>query len=151
MIDEIGKIADQIKTTKLDRYDTLKSVIFKVGLQLANEVTTDRNVESNIKALSELKFLPGFDEDGDRELFKPSEDFAIIDNERYGDMLRTSWPLLDFAAGESESLFTFFRRLGIEHRYLSKCVKEESRVGHGAGEDAVLTAIFRKKAYALFW
>ena len=56
MIDEIGKIANQIKTTKLDRYDMHCEECNRQGQSTARQakVTLETiNVDSNIKALSE--------------------------------------------------------------------------------------------------
>ena len=152
-IRQISKIAVQIGRGEAQRYKGLKEVILTVGLELARNEGTRADVEHEIEDLLKtgINFLPGLSREGEETLFDTSEEFFIDDHERYSKVLRGHWPQLDFTPGESKTLFTFFEKLGIENRYLSTCVLEKSSVEQEPVTDQHMTALFRRKAYAMFW
>ena len=73
----------------------------------------------------------------------------IVDLPGDGSMLETRIPLLDFSLEEVHTLRPFLVALGLENRYISRAIKESSRVKDSVLDDE-LTRQMRGKAYALF-
>ena len=143
------------KLTEMCKADSTPVAKVKELLSGIGRMFTYRDYnDSAIKALNELRgtnFLPVKLATGETELQCAGDKFAILGHARYGEAFKAKVPLLDFSLEESKSLHSLLERLGMSGRYLSVMVKEESRVGTDAIENAVMSKVFRDKAYALFW
>jgi hypothetical protein len=101
-----------------------------------------------LKRLSDCKCLPIKRGSREIEWSDCSEEFAIIDRRDYGAIFDNKIKMLDFSLEEVHQLNNFLLALGLEHRYTSKIVKEETNVEGGTIKQR-LTDDLRKKAYAI--
>ncbi|TGO32803.1 hypothetical protein BHYA_0288g00120 [Botrytis hyacinthi] len=98
--------------------------------------------------LSTCKFLPVCGTSQMTEWMDVTCSFAIIDRKEYGDIFKNKINILDFSLEESHSIDPILVSLGLEGRYISKSVKEETKIADGLLSDA-LTKNLRRKAYAI--
>lgn len=124
--------------------------IVEVGLIIAKS-SHDESLDEAIKTLHEVDFLPKKDKKGNLILVGISDEFAILDHERFGAAFSDQSVLLDLSLEETQSLHTLFTYLDLTGRYLSESVEIDTSVGEGALESEVLSQELRSKAYALYW
>ncbi|TGO71885.1 hypothetical protein BELL_0517g00020 [Botrytis elliptica] len=98
--------------------------------------------------LSTCKFLPVCETSQMTEWMDVTSNFAIIDRKEYGDIFKNKINILDFSLEEAHSINAILVSLGLEGRYMSKSVKEETKIADGLLNDA-LTKNLRRKAYAI--
>ncbi|KAF2667223.1 hypothetical protein BT63DRAFT_481662 [Microthyrium microscopicum] len=98
--------------------------------------------------LSDSKFLPIRNCAGDLTWASASSTYAIIDRREYGTVFAGKICLLDFTLEAVHSLRPFLSALGLQCRYLSALVKEETKVQEGL-LDQYFTNDLRQKAYAI--
>lgn len=107
-----------------------------------------------VKALGSLRkvpFLPKKLADGRRILVMIEDDFAILDNLRYGKAFANHDILLELDITETQIMHVLLQHYGLTSRYLSAAVTEQSEVSGESDEDFCMTALIRAKAYALYW
>ena len=104
-----------------------------------------------LKDLHRVKFLPKRLRDGSVVLVDTSEDFAVLDHIRYGKAFADHEILLDFDYYETQIIHAMLRSLGLDQRYLSLEVTEQSSVVNEGSQDRILSRILRNRAYALYW
>lgn len=103
------------------------------------------------RRLLEARVLPVRRPDGRVELVSSTEaEFAINDRDDYFDMFRNSITVLDFKLHEVRRLQPILAWMRLERRYLSRCVREESRL-HGGSATPISSTNkdVRNKAYGL--
>jgi hypothetical protein len=98
--------------------------------------------------LSDCKFLPVRRSSGEIEWMASTSDFAVVDRREYRDIFRNKIDMLDLSLEEVHSLNLFLNCLGLEGRYMSRVVEEETMVRDGQPNDQ-LTNDLRRKAYAI--
>jgi hypothetical protein len=85
---------------------------------------------------------------GEVVLMNKFAEFAIVDRLEYGDMFDRKISILDLSLEQVHSVAPFLQAIAINDRYLSKLVKEETRVRNGS-LDQRLTNDLRNKGYAI--
>ncbi|KAI9641117.1 hypothetical protein NHQ30_010547 [Ciborinia camelliae] len=98
--------------------------------------------------LSQCKFLPVYRPSEGIEWMDSSDSFAIVDRKEYGDIFKNKINMLDFSLEEVHSINIILVGLGLEERYISRAVKEETKIGNGLLNDT-LTKDLRRKAYGI--
>jgi hypothetical protein len=100
------------------------------------------------KELSDCKFLPVRRPDGGIEWLDRTGAFAIVDRREYADVLENQINILDLSLDEVHSIDFVLRGLGLEERYMSRAIEEETSVQAGL-PDEPLTKDLRRKASAI--
>ncbi|KAF2094595.1 hypothetical protein NA57DRAFT_80394 [Rhizodiscina lignyota] len=77
-----------------------------------------------------------------------AEGFAIADRKEYASIFRDKIDILDFSLDEIHAVRAVLSALGLERQFMSKAVREETKVKDGMPLDS-LTADLRSKAYAI--
>jgi hypothetical protein len=77
-----------------------------------------------------------------------SAEFVILDRREYGEIFQNTINLMDFSLEQVHALGPFLEALGLQNRYISQQIKEETKVqvrffNHSLTED------LRKKTYAI--
>ncbi|KAF2810106.1 uncharacterized protein BDZ99DRAFT_442610 [Mytilinidion resinicola] len=101
-----------------------------------------------LEKLRDCKCLPIKLPSGTTEWSDCSEDFAIVNRRDYSQTFAGQIKVLNFSLEEVHSLKPFLTGLGLEERYLSRAVREETTVQGGLISER-LTAELRKKSYAI--
>ncbi|KAF2499755.1 hypothetical protein BU16DRAFT_504059 [Lophium mytilinum] len=101
-----------------------------------------------LESLRNCKCLPVKLSSGTTEWSDCSKDFAIVNRRDYSQTFAGRINVLDFSLEEVHSLKPFLSGLGLEERFLSRAVREETTV-QGGSKDERLTADLRKKSYAI--
>ena len=100
------------------------------------------------KKLSDYKFLPVRRPSGEIEWMSSTGGFAIADRKEHRNIFKNRINMLDFSLEQVHSLNFFLISLGLEGQYMSRAVKEETKVRDGLLNDE-LTRDLRSKAYAI--
>ena len=104
-----------------------------------------------LRGLSQIRFLPVAMPSGALEILKPTDTFFIADWVEYLSAFRDKVPILDFSLEEGWRLQHLLGRLGLEDRYMSKAVEEQTVVGEPSVEHCFReTRQFRKKALHIY-
>jgi hypothetical protein len=75
-------------------------------------------------------------------------EFAIIDRREYGESFSKKIDMLDFSLEEVHSMKSFLVGLGLDEKFISNAVKEETKV-EGGSIDHSRTNDMRRKSYAV--
>ena len=124
--------------------DPDKRDIFQAVLNICAFNPTPETLEK----LSDCKCLPVKLKSGIRQWCDRSGRFAIVDRREYERSFAGKIDVLDFSMEETHAIKPFLLGLGLEERYMSKAVKEETKALDGS-IDQRLTQDLRKKAYAI--
>jgi hypothetical protein len=146
LIREIKKTAEQ----RHPKIEALHSLLINTGRTIATG-KIDADATKALGDLHQVKFLPKRLRDGSVVLVDTSEDFAVPDHVRYGKAFADHEVLLDFDYYETQIIHAMLRSLGLEKRYLSLGVTEQSSIVNEGSQDHVLSRILRNRAYALYW
>jgi hypothetical protein len=105
---------------------------------------------ADLKCLLDCKCLPIRRESGEINWIhcESSEDFAIVDRRTYGAVFENKINMLDFSLEEVHQIREILVGLGLEHKFLSEAVKEDTYAEGGVILQR-LTADIRRKAYAI--
>jgi len=103
----------------------------KETLQAFTSLLPSENPPPSPKKILESRIFPVRYPNGQVELRTSRVEFAIVDRQRLGDAFSSKAQLLDFTLDEVRQLRPFLRWAGLERRYLSRTVKEISRVEGG--------------------
>lgn len=123
-------VYDELCHTTSQDVGEMKSKISVLSGFLAAELT-DLSPDLILEArIFPVKF-PGNNEDA--VLVTGDTDFAIADRDYLRQRLESKVKILDFNLEEVRRLSPFFKWLGLENRYLSKCVREITSVGDTSG------------------
>lgn len=98
--------------------------------------------------LSKCKFLPVCGPFQAVQWMDSTGNFAVVDRKEYGDLFKDKINMLDFSLEEVHSIKPILASLELEGRYISRIVKEETRIEDGSLND-ILTKDLRRKAYAI--
>ncbi|KAF7949568.1 uncharacterized protein EAE97_003077 [Botrytis byssoidea] len=98
--------------------------------------------------LSKCKCFPVYRPSQEVEWLDSTDSFAIVDRKEHGDVFRNKINVLDFSLEEVHSVNQFLVELGLEGRFTSRAVKEDTKIEDGLLSDA-LTNDLRRKAYAI--
>ncbi|GIC90505.1 uncharacterized protein Aud_006939 [Aspergillus udagawae] len=100
-----------------------------------------------LRGLAHLRFLPVAMPNGTVEILKLTDTFFIADRVQYLSAFRDKVPILDFSLEEGWRLRHLLERIGLESRYMSKAVLEQTDVDQPSHEHCSReTREFRKKA-----
>ena len=146
LIREIKKTAEQ----RHPKIEALRSLLINTGRIIATS-KIDADAKKALEDLHQVKFLPKRLRDGSVVLVDTSEDFAVLDHVRYGKAFADHEILLDFDYYETQIIHAMLRSLGLDQRYLSLGVTEQSSVVNEGSQDRILSRILRNRAYALYW
>ena len=146
LLREITKTAEQ----RHPKIEALRSLLINTGRIIATG-KIDADVRKALEDLHHVKFLPKRLRDGSVILVDTSEDFAVLDHLRYGKAFADHEILLDFDIHETQILHTMLCSLGLEQRYLSLGVTEQSNVVDEGSLNHIMSRILRNRAYALYW
>ena len=146
MIKELCKLV----TGKNITVGKVKEALLKIGRFVAKE-DHDEQMDHALQELKLLPFIPVIAAQGACSLARPTDAFMINDHDRYFRAFSGQVDFVDLSQDDSQSLSMMFNLLGIESKYLSNSVREESAIGNDVKEDDLLTDELRTKAYALFW
>jgi hypothetical protein len=103
----------------------------------------------SLKSLSDCKCLPIKEaETGQVVLMDRSAHFAILDRREYGEIFNNSIKMMDFTLEQVHALSPFLKALSLENKYISRQIKEKTKVLDGSFHSR-LTDDFRSKAYAI--
>jgi hypothetical protein len=128
----------------------VKQMLLAFDSLLISEANNPSTEDLSPRDLLKQRILPVIRPDGKKYLYKHSVEFAINDREDYYNAFKNNVKFLDFSLEEVCHLRRFISWAGLEDRYLSKVVREESRI-----EDGVVTPIsstmrnVKNKAYGL--
>ncbi|KAL4935035.1 hypothetical protein BDV06DRAFT_229203 [Aspergillus oleicola] len=110
-----------------------------------------RSGSNEIRTLCGLAFLPVRQPDGTFQLRRVTDAFFIADRIEYLDAFRDRVPMLDYSLEECRRFNGFLTSLGLEDRYLSTAVQEETFVDRPSDQrSSRLTSDFRRKASAIY-
>ncbi|KAM5346360.1 hypothetical protein ACJ41O_009365 [Fusarium nematophilum] len=125
--------------------------LVKSNLWVLNSFISTSDRLPDTKQLLRRKVFPVRDPGGQVSLQSLATDFIIVDRTHLGDIFRPRVRALDFPFDEVRRLAPTLGWLGMETRYLSRMVKEHSRVD-GAGRNPLSSPQRRitPKAYALY-
>lgn len=146
LLREIKKTAEQ----RHPNIEALRSLLINTGRIIAT-VKIDADVRKALEDLHQVKFLPKRLRDDSVILVGTSEDFAVLDNVRYGKAFADHEILLDFDIYEIQIMHAMLRFLGLEQRCLSLGVIEQSSIVNEGSQNNNLSHILRNRAYALYW
>lgn len=144
LLQELGRTAER---TSPD-VDEVKRIILTVGELLASDPEVEVN-EKQLRNLEKTTFLPVRGPNG-LELFSVDQAFAINDHQRYGQLFANQAKILDFGHEKMTSLYTLFKLLNLEDRFLSGLVVPKTTVDKSTAHEA-LGHYIRDRAYALSW
>jgi hypothetical protein len=100
-----------------------------------------------LRGLAHLRFLPVAMPNGTVEILKPTDTFFIADRVQYLSAFRDKVPILDFSLEEGWRFRHLLERIGLENRYMSTAVMEQTDVDQPSHEHCSReTREFRKKA-----
>ncbi|KAJ4530448.1 hypothetical protein HRR80_007443 [Exophiala dermatitidis] len=142
LLQELGRTAER---TSPD-VDEVKRIILTVGELLASDPEVEVN-EKQLRNLEKTTFLPVRGPNG-LELFSVDQAFAINDHQRYGQLFANQAKILDFGHEKMTSLYTLFKLLNLEDRFLSGLVVPKTTVDKSTAHEA-LGHYIRDRAYAL--
>ncbi|KAL2441686.1 hypothetical protein ABEF95_016087 [Exophiala dermatitidis] len=142
LLQELGRTAER---TSPD-VDEVKRIILTVGELLASDPEVAVN-EKQLRNLEKTTFLPVRGPNG-LELFSVDQAFAINDHQRYGQLFANQAKILDFGHEKMTSLYTLFKLLNLEDRFLSGLVVPKTTVDKSTAHEA-LGHYIRDRAYAL--
>ncbi|KAF1938515.1 hypothetical protein EJ02DRAFT_457780 [Clathrospora elynae] len=144
----IKEISQMTKNSEPD-IENIRKRLIEVGMILAKG-KIDSDVEDSLDELAQCKFLPQKFVDGSATLVDLDQDFAIPDHARFSDAFAEEDVLLDFTVEEVQIMDAMFQYMGLENRYLSANVREESSIRDDVNEDDLLSQYLQAKAYALY-
>lgn len=98
--------------------------------------------------LADCKCFPIQRPSGKIDWMASTEEFAIADRKEYASIFIDKIDILDFSLDEVHAVRSILSALGLERRFMSKVVREETNVKDGTPL-ASLTAGLRRKAYAI--
>jgi hypothetical protein len=123
--------------------DAVKSAIYNLNAL--------RPGSDELRGLSRLRFLPAAMPDGTVEILKPTDTFFIADRVEYLSAFQGKVPILDFSLEEVWRLRHLLGRIGLQNRYMSTAVLEQTDVDQPSHEHCSReTRLFRKKATHIF-
>ncbi|KAB8616631.1 hypothetical protein FH972_025966 [Carpinus fangiana] len=142
-INDVGVLEDE---TTMD----LKAVLIQIGTMLPAEESSER-LTLAMQELARAQFLPvrNASASGRSSQKYISANFFIVDHERYGEAFKTRIDTLDFSIEECRILHPLITRLGLQNRYLSTNVSEESGLPKKYREHQQKTTEIRLRSYAL--
>lgn len=146
LIREVEKMAGQ----KYPKIADIQLRLVEVGRILAKN-DFDQDTLEALESLRKVSFLPKRLTEGKRALVGIEDDFAIIDNPRYGKALADHGILLDFDIHETQMMHVMFQHYGLTSRYLSVAVNEQSTISGDSLENFSMSRLLQVKAYALYW
>jgi hypothetical protein len=115
--------------------------------EMMNICALDPTAES-LQKLSDCKCLPIRKSDGTVVMMDRSAEFSILDRREYEEIFRHEINIMDFSLEQVHTLMPFLLAFGLQDRYISRQVKEETKVQGGFLHQG-LTDDLRKKAYAI--
>ncbi|KAF5878202.1 uncharacterized protein Bfra_000367 [Botrytis fragariae] len=98
--------------------------------------------------LSKCKCFPVYRPSQEVEWMDSTDSFAIVDRKEHGNVFKNKINVLDFSLEEVHSISQFLVELGLEGRFTSRAVKEDTKIEDRLLNDA-LTKDLRRKAYAI--
>ncbi|TGO31378.1 hypothetical protein BPAE_0001g02500 [Botrytis paeoniae] len=98
--------------------------------------------------LSKCKCFPVYRPSQIIEWMDSTGSFAIVDRKEHGDVFRNKINVLDISLEEVHSINQFLVELGLEGRFTSRAVKENTKIEDGLLNDALIEDL-RRKAYAI--
>ncbi|KAF7958935.1 hypothetical protein EAE96_002461 [Botrytis aclada] len=98
--------------------------------------------------LSKCKCFPVYRPSQIVEWMDSTGSFAIVDRKEHGDVFKNEINVLDFSLEEVHSVNKFLVEFGLEGRFTSRAVEEDTKIEDGLLNDA-LTNDLRRKAYAI--
>lgn len=123
--------------------DEIKTAIYEVS---ALEASKDE-----LEHLCEMQFLPVKFPDGCIKVAEVTDTFFIADRVEYLEAFQDKVPILDFTIGEIRHLYRLLESLGLEDRYMSVSVQEETVVAQPSQEPSSRrTREFRKRARQIY-
>lgn len=146
LIREIRKTAEQ----RHPKIEAFRSLLINTGRIIATG-KIDADARKALEDLHQVKFLPKRLRDDSVVLVDTSEDFAVPDHVRYGKAFADHEILLDFDIHETQILHAMLHSLGLEQRYLSLGVTEQSSVVNEGSPNKIMSRILRNRAYGLYW
>lgn len=117
--------------------------------ELIKQINSMGPQTGSLEQLKELKILPVQMPNGVVNLQSTRDAFSIVDRDPLRKAFRGKISMLDYSLEEVRILRPFLSSLGLEDRFLSRTVTEES-TARESSFDRVLTSEFRAKAYTLF-
>ncbi|KAF7182145.1 hypothetical protein CNMCM7691_001533 [Aspergillus felis] len=104
-----------------------------------------------LRGLSNLRFLPVAMPNGNVEILKPTDTFFIADRVEYLSAFQDKVPILDFSIEEGRRLRHLLGSIGLQNRYMSTAVLEQTDVDQPSHEHCSReTREFRKKATHIY-
>jgi hypothetical protein len=146
LLREIKKTAEQ----RHPKIEALRSLLINTG-RIITTGKIEADARKALEDLHQVKFLPKRLRDGSVILVYTSEEFAVLDCVRYGKAFADHEILLDFDIHETQILHAMLRSLGLEQRYLSVGVTEQSSVVNEGSPNHIMSRILRNRAYGLYW
>lgn len=117
--------------------------------ELLWEINSWRPSKSDLAALKPLSFLPVKEPEGELCLRKITDTFVLFDRMGHVDIFKAKVANLDFDMEDLRSLRPIISALGLDNRYTSRLVEENSRAQHAILETS-LSRDLQLRAYAIF-
>lgn len=117
-------------------------------IALMKEINLFKPTKDAVRKILKKNVIPVKNEQGLEILLRPTESFVIMDRENYSALFDAKVATLAMPIGELRSVRMLLSALGLESRYMSRLIKEESKV-ENAVFDSALTKGFRQRAYHL--
>lgn len=137
--------------------EELKELITHHPVDLAHikEIFTRLNTlipsAEEVRGLHDLEFLPVRSPDSGVRLLRVADTFFIADRIEYTRLFQGKVPTLDFSLKECHRYRPLLRSLGLNDRYMSVAVQEETFVDQPSQEHSPrLTRQFRRRAHAIY-
>lgn len=151
-MDTAMMLQELLKAANLQKVSEIKEIMCAVGSMLYSEEDLNK-FKSSFRELKTCEFLPILNTNGGWSLEapkRPTEEFLIIDHERYGAAFKDKVRFLDFSHDELTSLHPLFKALDLESRYLSGLVETKTTVGKSKKSEN-LSNDLRQRAFAISW
>ena len=128
----------------------VKAIMINADQALAVDRSPEE-VRDSLKTVTQNRCL-SVRHENEWTFIKASDNFFVIDHERFAMAFGNRVNFLNFTYSELTSLHPLFQVLGLDHRYLSRHVETETMISEGASYlSPDLTSHFRQRAYALSW
>ena len=138
LVRELDSLISKQASPSIDKVTKLSLAISSMGPS-----------SSDLEELREKMFLPVRLPGGKVKLRSTRGSFAIVDRNEYEAAFYGKAPFLDYTLEQVRDMQPFLSALGLENRFLSELVTEQSMAEEGVVSHA-LTSDFRRKAPALY-